>query len=136
MEIDQKLPTIFFAYQEFASLVDLSQYDLTQNQHRMLFIISSLEDVNIKKILVLIGISKQAANVAIRDLMEKGLVTEHRSTVDKRVKYLQLTPEGIDLNDQINLEQKRLLDRYFDEANGDWEKAMTKLAQKYLDRVK
>lgn len=135
MEIDQKLPTIFFAYQEFASLVDLSQYDLTKNQHRMLFIISSLEDVSIKKILVLIGISKQAANVAIRDLMDKGLVTEHRSTVDKRVKYLQLTPAGLALNDQINLEQKRLLDRYFDEADGDWETAMTKLAQKYLDRV-
>lgn len=135
MEIDQKLSTIFFAYQEFASLVDLSQYNLSKNQHRMLFIISSLEDVNIKKILVLIGISKQAANVAIRDLMDNGLVTEHRSTVDKRVKYLKLTPAGLALTNKINLEQKRLLDKYFDESNGDWEKAMAKLAQTYIQRV-
>ncbi|GAP03235.1 MarR family transcriptional regulator [Fructobacillus pseudoficulneus] len=135
MNIDPKLPTIFFAYQEFSSMVDLSHYNLTKNQHRILFIIFALEDVSIKKILLLLGISKQAANVALRDLLSRDLVTEERSKEDKRIKYLQLTPAGRALSDQISVEQQTILNKYFDAADGDWQQAMTKLAEKYLNRV-
>lgn len=135
MNIDPKLPTIFFAYQEFSSMVDLSHYNLTKNQHRILFIIFALEDVSIKKILLLLGISKQAANVALRDLLSRDLVTEERSKEDKRIKYLQLTPAGRALSDQISVEQQTILNKYFDAADGDWQQAMTKLAEKYLNRA-
>ncbi|WP_143404253.1 MarR family winged helix-turn-helix transcriptional regulator [Fructobacillus pseudoficulneus] len=116
-------------------MVDLSHYNLTKNQHRILFIIFALEDVSIKKILLLLGISKQAANVALRDLLSRDLVTEERSKEDKRIKYLQLTPAGRALSDQISVEQQTILNKYFDAADGDWQQAMTKLAEKYLNRV-
>ncbi|MHA8137698.1 MarR family winged helix-turn-helix transcriptional regulator [Lactobacillaceae bacterium Scapto_B20] len=136
MNPDQKLSTIFFAYQRFASMVDLTKYNLTKNQHRIIFIVSSLDNVSVKKILLLLNISKQAVNVAIRDLMERGLVEEQRSNQDKRVKFLSLTDAGTTLNQQICDEQLQLLDQYFESADGDWQQAMQNLAQGYLDRIK
>ncbi|MHA8110406.1 MarR family winged helix-turn-helix transcriptional regulator [Lactobacillaceae bacterium Melli_B4] len=136
MNPDQKLSTIFFAYQRFASIVDLTKYELTKNQHRIIFIVATLDDVSVKKILLLLNISKQAANVAIRDLMNRGFLKERRSQLDKRVKFLSLTEAGVDLNQQICDEKLKLLDQYFEAADGDWQHAMQNLAQGYLDRLK
>ncbi|GAO99458.1 MarR family transcriptional regulator [Fructobacillus ficulneus] len=135
MQIDPKLATIFFAYQEFSGLVDLGEYGLTKNQHRILFIVSALDDINIKKILILLGISKQAANVAIRDLQDRGLVDEQQSEVDKRIKYLHLTKAGQKLNQEVGQDQEATLNQYFAAADGDWQGAMEKLAQKYLSQL-
>ncbi|KRM67642.1 hypothetical protein FD06_GL000794 [Apilactobacillus ozensis DSM 23829 = JCM 17196] len=136
MDNDKRLSTIFFAYQQFASMIDLKKYNLNKNQHRMLYIIYALDDVSIKDILKLLNISKQAANVSIRDLMERDLVTESKSKVDKRVKILNLTDAGLALNKTINQEQIELLNHYFDAANDDWKQVMEKLADSYIHSLR
>lgn len=102
----------------------------------MLYIIYALDDVSIKDILKLLNISKQAANVSIRDLMERDLVTESKSKVDKRVKILNLTDAGLALNKTINQEQIELLNHYFDAANDDWKQVMEKLADSYIHSLR
>ncbi|WP_220752171.1 MarR family transcriptional regulator [Apilactobacillus xinyiensis] len=136
MNNEKKLSTIFFAYQQFAAMIDLKKYDLTKNQHRMLYIIYALDNVSIKDILNLLNISKQAANVSLRDLISRNLITESKSSVDKRIKILNLTTEGQRLNEQINQEQIALLDEYFVAADNDWQKVMEKLADSYIHSLK
>ncbi|MCL0312197.1 MarR family transcriptional regulator [Apilactobacillus sp. TMW 2.2459] len=136
MNNEKKLSTIFFAYQQFAAMIDLKKYDLTKNQHRMLYIIYALDNVSIKDILNLLNISKQAANVSLRDLISRNLITESKSPVDKRIKILNLTTEGQRLNEQINQEQIALLDEYFVAADNDWQKVMEKLADSYIHNLK
>ncbi|MCL0329861.1 MarR family transcriptional regulator [Apilactobacillus xinyiensis] len=136
MNNEKKLSTIFFAYQQFAAMIDLKKYDLTKNQHRMLYIIYALDNVSIKDILKLLNISKQAANVSLRDLISRNLITESKSPVDKRIKILNLTTEGQRLNEQINQEQIALLDEYFVAADNDWQKVMEKLADSYIHSLK
>ncbi|MCK8625189.1 MarR family transcriptional regulator [Apilactobacillus sp. M161] len=136
MNNEKKLSTIFFAYQQFAAMIDLKKYDLTKNQHRMLYIIYALDNVSIKDILKLLNISKQAANVSLRDLISRNLITESKSPVDKRIKILNLTTEGQRLNEQINQEQIALLDEYFVAADNDWQKVMKKLADSYIHSLK
>ncbi|MCL0319327.1 MarR family transcriptional regulator [Apilactobacillus xinyiensis] len=136
MNNEKKLSTIFFAYQQFAAMIDLKKYDLTKNQHRMLYIIYALDNVSIKDILKLLNISKQASNVSLRDLISRNLITESKSPVDKRIKILNLTTEGQRLNKQINQEQIALLDEYFVAADNDWQKVMEKLADSYIHSLK
>ncbi len=117
-------------------MIDLKKYDLTKNQHRMLYIIYALDNVSIKDILKLLNISKQASNVSLRDLISRNLITESKSPVDKRIKILNLTTEGQRLNKQINQEQIALLDEYFVAADNDWQKVMEKLADSYIHSLK
>ncbi|MGX4644503.1 MULTISPECIES: MarR family winged helix-turn-helix transcriptional regulator [Holzapfeliella] len=135
MNDKSRLATIFFAYQRFASLIDYGEYGLSKNQHRVLFCLYAIEEVSIKKLLLILGISKQACNVLIRDLMSRDLVYEEKSEKDRRVKILKLTQAGKDLNTKMNAEQIKIVDAIFDETDNDWQKAMEKMADDYVDVI-
>lgn len=82
----KKLMVFYFAYQEINRIVDLSKYNLTSNQQKMLFSIDTIDEITIKQLLQILDISKQALNVACRDLRERNLVYTGPAKSDKRKK--------------------------------------------------
>ncbi|WKN29161.1 MarR family transcriptional regulator [Apilactobacillus kunkeei] len=82
----KKLMVFYFAYQEINRIVDLSKYNLTSNQQKMLFSIDTIDEITIKQLLQILDISKQALNVACRDLRERNLVFTGPAKSDKRKK--------------------------------------------------
>ncbi|KRN04807.1 MarR family winged helix-turn-helix transcriptional regulator [Holzapfeliella floricola] len=136
MESKNRLATIFFAYQKFASLIDYEAYGLTKNQHRVLFCLYTLEEASIKNLLLVLNISKQACHVLVKDLVERELVYEVPSKVDKRIKLLKLTTKGHELNQQMNQEQSQIIDAIFEAQDDDFERAMAQMADDYLDALK
>ena len=64
----------------------------------------------------MLGVSKQALNTPLRQLMEMHLVDSVASQTDKRKRLLELTMEGARLEQALRREQVKLLERAFDEA--------------------
>lgn len=135
MNNKEKLSTIFFAYQQFSSMIDLGQYNLNKTQHRIIYSISELNIASMGKLLKLLNISKQALNVSVRDLISQNLITEVRSEKDKRIRILKLTRKGTELNQKINQEQTAQIDALFKKVDNNWEQAMVELANEYINHI-
>ncbi|CAI2692044.1 MarR family winged helix-turn-helix transcriptional regulator [Apilactobacillus apinorum] len=132
----KKLMVFYFAYQEIARSIDLEQYNLTSNQQKMLFSIDTIEEITIKQLLKILDISKQALNVACRDLRERNLVYTGPSKTDKRKKVVFLTDGGKALIEKIEAEQLKFINDICDSTNYNWEDTMKKLTKQYLDDIR
>ncbi|WP_053796886.1 MarR family transcriptional regulator [Apilactobacillus kunkeei] len=116
-------------------MIDLKKYNLNKTQHRIIYLVSELNIASIGKIQKLLNISRQAFNVNLRELVERQLINEVTSKKDKRIKTLELTEKGIELNNKVNEEQKKEIEALFDRVNNDWEKAMIELSKEYINEL-
>jgi len=64
----------------------------------------------------LLGVTKQALNMPLRQLVEMSLVDSVASETDKRKRLLELTAEGARFEQSLRREQVKLLERVFAEA--------------------
>jgi len=69
--------------------------------------------LSVKDLLCALGVTKQAINIPLRQLIEMNLIQTNPDAQDKRVKRLSLTPEGQRLEESLHKEQVRLLERAF-----------------------
>lgn len=72
--------------------------------------------MSVKQLLELLGVSKQALNMPLRQLQEMQLVDSVASDADKRKRLLQLTEEGQRFEQSLRREQVKLLQHAFAEA--------------------
>src|SRR5690606_3284591 len=117
---DQRLimEVFFRSYQSFTAKPDemLARRGLSRVHHRILFFIASYPDLNIKQLLGYLGVSKQALNTPLRQLIEMHLVESLTAEDDKRKRMLRFTREGAKLEQALRKEQVRLLERAFNEV--------------------
>ncbi|MCY1491122.1 MarR family protein [compost metagenome] len=124
--LDLKNPTaqqlaaeaFFFAYQAFTARPDemLAKRGLSRVHHRILFFIARHPGLSMKELLDVLGVSKQALNPPLRQLMEMHLVESVAAEDDKRKRRLGLSAEGAKLEAALRSEQTRLMRRAFAEA--------------------
>jgi DNA-binding MarR family transcriptional regulator len=84
--------------------------------HRILFFIARYPGLSMKELLGYLGVSKQALNIPLRQLLEMHLVTSGTAEDDKRKRLLGFTPEGAKLELALRREQAKLLQRAFADA--------------------
>ncbi|WP_420235346.1 MarR family winged helix-turn-helix transcriptional regulator [Pseudomonas sp. ABY48] len=124
--LDLKKPTsqqmameaFFFGYQAFTAKADemLERRGLSRVHQRIVFFIARYPSLSVKELLALLGVSKQALNMPLRQLMEMHLVNSVASETDKRKRLLELTAEGERFEQALRREQVKLLERAFAEA--------------------
>lgn len=112
------MESFFLGYQAFTAKPDemLARRGLSRVHHRILFFIASYPDLSVKELLGYLGVSKQALNTPLRQLLEMHLVESLTAEDDKRKRMLRFTAEGAKLEQALRREQVRLLQRAFDEA--------------------
>ncbi len=117
----QIMETFFHGYQAFTAKPDemLARRGLSRVHHRILFFIASYPDLSVKELLSYLGVSKQALNTPMRQLIEMHLVESRTAEDDKRKRMLRFTPEGAKLEQALRREQVRLLERAFRQADED-----------------
>ena len=69
------------------------------------FFIAKYPDLSVKELLTYLGVSKQALNTPLRQLMEMHLVESVVAADDKRKRLLSFTPEGAKLEKALRREQ-------------------------------
>lgn len=114
----QAMEAFFFGYQAFTAKADemLERRGLGRVHQRIVFFIARYPNLNVKELLAVLEVSKQALNMPLRQLMEMRLVDSLPSEADKRMRLLQLTEEGARLEQALRREQVKLLERVFAEA--------------------
>ncbi len=114
----QIMESFFLGYQAFTAKPDemLARRGLSRVHHRILFFIASYPDLSVKELLSYLGVSKQALNTPLRQLIEMHLVESLTAEDDKRKRMLRFTAEGAKLEQALRREQVRLLQRAFDDA--------------------
>ncbi len=112
------MEAFFFGYQAFTAKADemLARRGLSRVHQRILFFIARSPGMNMKELLAVLGVSKQALNIPLRQLMEMSLVQSDTAEDDKRKRLLNTTPEGAKLEQALRREQVKLLRRAFDET--------------------
>ena len=112
------MEAFFFGYQAFTAKPDemLARRGLSRVHHRILFFIARYPGLSVKELLGYLGVSKQALNTPLRQLMEMHLVESVAAPDDKRKRLLGFTAEGAKLERALRREQAKLLQRAFAEA--------------------
>lgn len=112
------MQAFFFGYQAFTAKADemLERRGLSRVHQRIVFFIARYPQVSVKELLALLGVSKQALNMPLRQLSEMDLVRSVASATDKRKRLLCLTEDGEHLEASLRREQVKLLQRAFDQA--------------------
>ncbi|WP_409283183.1 MarR family transcriptional regulator [Pseudomonas protegens] len=112
------MEAFFFGYQAFTAKADemLERRGLSRVHQRIVFFIARYPGLSVKELLNLLGVSKQALNTPLRQLMEMHLVDSVAPDSDKRKRLLQLSADGARFEQSLRREQVKLLQRAFSEA--------------------
>ncbi len=115
------MEAFFFGYQAFTAKADemLARRGLSRVHQRIVFFIAHYPGVSVKELLVLLGVSKQALNTPLRQLIEMNLVRSVAPETDKRKRLLELTADGVSFEKALRREQVKLLQRVFAQAGED-----------------
>ena len=117
-ELRAAMAHFFFAYQAFTAKPDeiLARRGLARVHHRVLFFIAREPGLSVKALLARLGVSKQALNIPLRQLIEMNLVNAEPDPADKRMKRLSLSAEGSRLESTLYREQAKLLEGALERA--------------------
>lgn len=112
------MQAFFMAYQAFTARPDemLARRGLSRVHHRILFFLARSPALSVTELLACLDVSKQALNTPLRQLQEMQLVISAAAAHDKRMRLLQLSPEGAQLEASLRRAQVKLLQRCLEQA--------------------
>ncbi len=125
---------LFFAFRALTAEPDrvLSERGLGRVHHRILYFIARSPGVRVGGLLATLGVSKQALNGPLQELVRQALVAARVPPENRRAKELRLTPAGARLERRLTGLQRRRFGRAFASAGAaaeaGWREVMRKLA--------
>ena len=136
LELEESIELFFFAYRAFTSRPDriLEQRGLGRVHHRILHFVGRNPQIAVNALLAILGVSKQALNAPLRQLVEMKLVVVELAEHDRRVKQLSLSDAGSQLERQLTGTQMKHLAATFAAAGPDaeqgWRAVMRAIPEK------
>lgn len=124
----------YFAYRSFTDGPDhvLDGRGLGRVHHRILYFVGRNPQIAVNALLEILGVSKQALNAPLRQLVGEELIVVRADEQDRRFKRLSLTAEGKKLEARLTGAQMKLLAAVFDatgsEAETAWKTVMRVMA--------
>lgn len=105
---------------------------LQRVHHRIRYFMGRHPGISVNGLLSILGVSKQALNAPLRQLLEMRLVDSQSATADRRVRELRLTSEGARLEASLSGLQRRAMDKVFrsagESAEAHWREVMARIA--------
>lgn len=110
----------YFAYRAFTARPDkiLEQRGLGRVHHRILYFVAHRPGLAVNELLAILGVSKQALNAPLRQLVEMKLLSNNAADHDRRIKKIHLTEEGRKLEAQLTQTQMKQLENVFQQTGG------------------
>lgn len=93
--------------------------DLTMRQLHVLLAAAASESVTVHQVAEALEISAPTASGLVDRLADKGLVTKVEDSADRRVRHVQLTPDGEQIISQLDSAYDRLLGDMLDLLEDD-----------------
>jgi len=130
-ELREAIELFFFGYRAFTAPPDrlLEAWDLGRVHHRVLYFVARQPGITVTALQGVLGVSKQALNGPLRQLLEAGLVGSGADESDKRVRRLRLTDKGGQLEAALTGTQVEMLEKTFSHLGKDAENAWKQVMQ-------
>lgn len=114
---------LYFGYRAFTAPPDriLEERGLGRVHHRILYFVGRNPQISVNALLGVLGVSKQALNAPLRQLVGMGLVATDTAAHDRRVRQLRLTAEGEGLEARLTGSQMVSLEAAFVQAGAEAE---------------
>ena len=134
-QLNAALELFHFAFRAFTAGPDrmLEAKGLQRVHHRILYFVGRNPGISVNGLLAILGVSKQALNAPLRQLLEMHLVAVAIHAGDRRVRELRLTGEGAKLESALSGSQRKLLDRIFrvnPAAEAAWRQVMAMVSER------
>lgn len=128
-ELREAIELFFFAYRAFTAPPDriLAERGLGRVHHRILYFVGRQPGTTVTELLGTLGVTKQALNAPLRQLVETGLIDTTADASDKRVKRLTLSAAGVSLEAELSGTQLAMLEKLFDQEGREAERAWKRL---------
>ncbi|MDH4229599.1 MAG: MarR family winged helix-turn-helix transcriptional regulator [Nitrospirota bacterium] len=132
--MNRALEALHFAFRAVTARPDamLGELGMGRIHHRILYFVGRNPGGSVADLLRILGVSKQYLNRPFRHLMALGYVTSQPDPADRRVKRIDLTPAGAELEGRLTGDQRQRLSRVFADAGPDaeagWRRVMALLA--------
>tara|TARA_R110001606_G_scaffold238009_1_gene386030 strand:- start:4647 stop:5087 length:441 start_codon:yes stop_codon:yes gene_type:complete len=134
--LNKSLETLHFAFRGLVAEPDTILRDnaLSRIHHRLLFFISTYDELSVNELVETMRLTKQAIHKPLKTLVERELVSVRRDPSDKRIKRLSLTDQGQKLENGLTGIQHDLMEEAFQsvgpEGTDAWFKVMNTLAKR------
>lgn len=138
-ELFAAIELFFFAFRAFTAGPDaiLAERGLARLHHRILYFVARRPGQRVSDLLATLGISKQALNAPLRQLLDTHLVIMTTDEQDRRARCLSLSEEGAALEARLSQTQREILAQAFaaqgEAAEAGWRGVMDRLAARLRD---
>jgi DNA-binding MarR family transcriptional regulator len=114
-ELNRALEVLHFAFRAVTKGPDavLAERGLSRVHHRLLYFIARSANLRVRELRATLGVTKQAMNAPLRELVQRRLVAESVDEADRRGKRLSLTAAGRELEQILSGHQRDLFARAF-----------------------
>src|SRR5262245_22137995 len=131
----EAIELFFFAYRAFTAGPDriLEQRGLSRVHHRILYFVGRHPAIGVGALLRILGVTKQALNAPLRQLVQMNLIAAAPAARDRRAKELTLTASGVRLEAQLTGTQAKQLTQVFEAAGVRSESAWREVMQRCAD---
>ncbi len=125
---------LFFAFRAVTAEPDriLAELGLGRVHHRILYFVGRSPGLRVGRLVATLGVSKQALNRPLREVLARGLVAATAPARERRARELRLTADGERLERRLAAAQRRRFARAFRGAGADaargWREVMRRLA--------
>lgn len=103
------LEAFFFAYRDFVGDADikLEEMGFGRAHHRVLFFVNKNHGLSVAQLLDILGITKQSLSRVLKQLLEKGYITQKTGRDDRRQRMLYPTFKGREFIAELSAPQSR-----------------------------
>ncbi len=132
--LDDPPALLFFAFRGVTAEPDriLAERGLGRVHHRILYFVGRRPGIRVGALVATLGVSKQALNRPLRELIAKQLVAATAPPSNRRAKELRLTRAGAVLERHLGAVQRRRFAQAFEAAGQGaergWREVMARLA--------
>ena len=115
-DLDAALELMYYGWRGMTLAADryLATLGLSRAHHRILYVVARQPEISIGALTETLGISKQALNRPLSQLLQRKLVTAIRSPKQHRSKLLQLTAEGRRVEQRASGHERKVMREAFD----------------------
>jgi DNA-binding MarR family transcriptional regulator len=135
-ELREAIELFFFGYRAFTTPPDrlLEAWGLGRVHHRVLYFVARQPGITVTELQGVLGVSKQALNAPLRQLVASGLVEAAADPIDRRMKRLALTAAGVALEAELSGTQMAMLEQVFAGAGAEAERAWRGVMEALIHR--
>ena len=115
-DLDAALELMYYGWRGMTLAADeyLATLGLSRAHHRILYVVARQPDISIGTLIEILGISKQALNRPLSQLLQNDLLTSRRSPEQHRSKLLRLTEEGRRVEARASGHERKVMREAFD----------------------